>query len=203
MLFSRSVMSNSLWPHGLQHTRLPCPSTSPRACSNSCPLYMCVHAYMYVHPSSCPSSRRRKVEKPVKKLLQYSKWEVMMGYTWGVAVKVERLCKWTYSLRFFSDILLFYQGKKVEFYKARSLVHVGISPCSNITQWFIPSESSLVGITYNHCFLNVRPNIISVLWFSVGNKIHLNMLMLIVYFVPALCWFLPPCMCSFYFIFNF
>ena len=27
-----------LWPHGLQHTRLPCPSRSPRACSNSCPL---------------------------------------------------------------------------------------------------------------------------------------------------------------------
>ena len=33
-----SVMSNSLQPHGLQHTRLPCPSLSPRVCSNSCPL---------------------------------------------------------------------------------------------------------------------------------------------------------------------
>ena len=32
--FSHSVM---LWPHGLQHTRLPCPSPTPRACSNSCP----------------------------------------------------------------------------------------------------------------------------------------------------------------------
>ena len=31
-------MSNSLWPHGLQHTRLPCLSLSPRVCSNSCPL---------------------------------------------------------------------------------------------------------------------------------------------------------------------
>ena len=36
-LFSYSVMSNSLSPHGLQHTRLLCPSPSPRACSNSCP----------------------------------------------------------------------------------------------------------------------------------------------------------------------
>ena len=35
--FSRSVMSNSLWPHGLQHARLPCPSPIPRAYSNSCP----------------------------------------------------------------------------------------------------------------------------------------------------------------------
>ena len=38
LLFNRSVMSNSLQPHGLQHTRLPCLSPSPRACSNSCPL---------------------------------------------------------------------------------------------------------------------------------------------------------------------
>ena len=32
---SRSVLSDSLQPHGLQHTRPPCPSPSPRACSNS------------------------------------------------------------------------------------------------------------------------------------------------------------------------
>ena len=37
LLFSHSVVSNSLWPHGLQHARLPCPSPSPGACSNSCP----------------------------------------------------------------------------------------------------------------------------------------------------------------------
>ena len=36
-VFSHSVVSNSLWPHGLQHTRLPCPWPTPRACSNSCP----------------------------------------------------------------------------------------------------------------------------------------------------------------------
>ena len=35
--FSRSVKSNSLWPCGLQHTRLACPSPTPGACSNSCP----------------------------------------------------------------------------------------------------------------------------------------------------------------------
>ena len=33
-----SVVSNSLQPHGLQHTRLPCPSLSFGACSNSCPV---------------------------------------------------------------------------------------------------------------------------------------------------------------------
>ena len=36
--FSRSVASDSLWPHGLQHNRPPCPPPTPGACSNSCPL---------------------------------------------------------------------------------------------------------------------------------------------------------------------
>ena len=36
-------MSNSLWPHGLQHARLPCPSPTPRAGSNSCPLSWWCH----------------------------------------------------------------------------------------------------------------------------------------------------------------
>ena len=35
--FSHSDLSNCLQPHGLQHARLPCPSPTPRACSNSCP----------------------------------------------------------------------------------------------------------------------------------------------------------------------
>ena len=34
---SHSVMSDSLRPHGLQHVRLLCPSSTPRAYSNSCP----------------------------------------------------------------------------------------------------------------------------------------------------------------------
>ena len=35
--FRCSVVSYCLWPHGLQHARLPCPSPTPGACSNSCP----------------------------------------------------------------------------------------------------------------------------------------------------------------------
>ena len=38
-----SVVSDFLWPHGLQHARLPCPSPYPRACSNSCPLSWWCH----------------------------------------------------------------------------------------------------------------------------------------------------------------
>ena len=39
----RSVMSDSLRPHGLQHTRPPCPSPTPTVYSNSCPLSQCCH----------------------------------------------------------------------------------------------------------------------------------------------------------------
>ena len=59
LLFSHSVMSNSLQPHGQQHTRLPYPSLSPRVCSNSCPLSQWCHST--ISPSvtlfsSCPQS---------------------------------------------------------------------------------------------------------------------------------------------------
>ena len=43
LLFSHSVVSNSLQPHGLQHTRPPCPSPTPRVYSNPCPLSRWCH----------------------------------------------------------------------------------------------------------------------------------------------------------------
>ena len=41
--FSQLVMSDSLWPHGLQLARLPCPSPTPEVYSNSCPLSRWYH----------------------------------------------------------------------------------------------------------------------------------------------------------------
>ena len=41
--FSRSVMSDSLWPHGLKHTRPPCPSPTPRVHPSLCPLSWWCH----------------------------------------------------------------------------------------------------------------------------------------------------------------
>ena len=63
LLFRCSVMSDSLWPHGLQHARLPCPSPSPGVCSNSYPLSRWCHptisssAVLFSScPQSCPAS---------------------------------------------------------------------------------------------------------------------------------------------------
>ena len=55
--FSCSVMSNSLWPHGLQHAGLPCPSPKTLgAWSNSCPLSQWCHPA--ISSSVVPSSSR-------------------------------------------------------------------------------------------------------------------------------------------------
>ena len=57
--FSCSVVSASLWPHGLQHTRPPCPSSTPRVYSNSCPLSQWCHSVIsssVVPFSSCLQS---------------------------------------------------------------------------------------------------------------------------------------------------
>ena len=59
LLFSSSVMSDSLQPHGLQHARLPCLSPSLRVCTNSCPLSWWCHPTISssIAPfSSCPQS---------------------------------------------------------------------------------------------------------------------------------------------------
>ena len=57
--FSLSVVSDSLWPHGLQHARPPCPSPTPGAYSNSCPLSQWCHPTIsssVIPFSSCPQS---------------------------------------------------------------------------------------------------------------------------------------------------
>ena len=57
--FSHSVMSNSLWPRGLKHTRPPCPSATPRVYSNPCPLSWWCHptfSSSVIPFSACPQS---------------------------------------------------------------------------------------------------------------------------------------------------
>ena len=61
--FSHSVMSDSLWPHESQHARLPHPSPSPIACSNSCLLSQWCHptisssvTLFFFYPQSFPAS---------------------------------------------------------------------------------------------------------------------------------------------------
>ena len=71
LLFSHSVVSNFLWPHGLQHANLLCPSLPPRVCSNLCPLSWWCHPTVSssVAPfSSCPQSFPASESFPLSRL---------------------------------------------------------------------------------------------------------------------------------------
>ena len=73
--FSRSVVSDSLWPRELQHTKTPCPSPTPEAYPNPCPLSWWWHPAIsssVVPFSSCPQSLPVSESFPVSQL-----------FTWG------------------------------------------------------------------------------------------------------------------------
>ena len=63
-------MSDFLQPHGLQHARLPCPSPTPGACSNSCPLSRWCHPTISSSfvPFSCPQSFPASGSFPMSRL---------------------------------------------------------------------------------------------------------------------------------------
>ena len=85
VLFSHSVMSSCLWPHGLQHTRLPCPLPSPKAWSNSYPLSWWCHPaipssvspfsfYLPSLPPSWSSLMSRLVTLGVQRIDAFKLW---------------------------------------------------------------------------------------------------------------------------------
>ena len=73
--FSRSIVSDSLWPHELQHARPPCPSPTSRVHPNSCPSSQWCHPAIsssVVPFSSCPQSFPASGSFPMSQL-----------FTWG------------------------------------------------------------------------------------------------------------------------
>ena len=73
--FSCSVVSDSLWPHGLQHARLPCPSPTPGACLSSHPSSWWCHPTIsssVVPFSSCLQSFPASESFPVSQLFASS-----------------------------------------------------------------------------------------------------------------------------------
>ena len=96
LLFSPPVMSDSWWPHGLQHARLPCPSPSPRVCSNSCPLSWWCHPIISssVAPFfSCPPSFPASGSFPI------SQFSVSDGQSIGASVSASSF-QWVFRVDF-------------------------------------------------------------------------------------------------------
>ena len=79
--FSRSVVSDSLWPHELQHARPPCPSAIPKVHPNPCPLSQWYRPTISssVVPFSCPQSF------PASGSFQMSQFFISGGHSIGVS----------------------------------------------------------------------------------------------------------------------
>ena len=89
--FSCSVVSDSLQPHGLQHTRLPCPSPAPWACSNSCPSSWWCHPKhlilcppLLLLPSVFPSIRVFSNESVLR-----IKWSEYCSFGFSISPSIE------------------------------------------------------------------------------------------------------------------
>ena len=86
--FSRSVVSDSLWPYGLQQVRLPCPSPTPRVYSNSCQLSQKCHSSIsssVIPFSSCLQS------SPASGSFQMSQFFTSGGQSIGVSASTSVL----------------------------------------------------------------------------------------------------------------
>ena len=88
VLFSCSVVSDSLQPHGLQHTRLPFPSPAPRVYSNSCPL--CQRCHLTISSSVIPFPSRLQ-SFPVSASFQMSQFFASGGQSIGVSASTSVL----------------------------------------------------------------------------------------------------------------
>ena len=86
--FSHSVMFDSLQPHGLQHARPPCPSPTPEAYSNSCPLSRWCHPT--ISSSVVPSSSHLQ-SFPASGSFQMSQFFTSGGQSIGVSASASVL----------------------------------------------------------------------------------------------------------------
>ena len=86
--FSHSVVSNSLWPHRLQHARPPCLSPTPRVYSNSCPLSQWCHPT--ISSSVVPFSSRLQ-SFPASGFFQMSQFFTSGGQSNGVSASASVL----------------------------------------------------------------------------------------------------------------
>jgi len=97
--FSRSVVSDSLWPHESQHARPPCPSPTPGVPSNSCPSSQWCHPAIsssLVPFSSYPQSLPASESFPMSQLFSMCKSCKCKGVTLGCVLTC--LCIWNFSL---------------------------------------------------------------------------------------------------------
>ena len=101
-----SVVSDSFWLHGMQHAKLPCPSLSPRVCSNSCPLSWWCHPTISssVASFSCPQSFPSPQFESISSLM-FSLFMVQFSHPYMTTRKTIALTIWTFVSKAVSLLL--------------------------------------------------------------------------------------------------
>ena len=153
-------MSDSLRPHGLQHVSLPCPSPTPRACSNSCPsdrLILC-HP-LFLLPSIFPCTRVFSSESVL-----HIRWPKYWSFSFSISPSNE------YSRLIFFRIdrldLLAVQGT------LKSLIQHHSSKAS------ILPHSAIFMVQLSHPYMTTGKTIALTRWNLVGKVISLLLNML-------------------------
>ena len=145
LLFSWSVVSDSLWPHGLQHTRLPCPLPFPGVCSNSRPLSPWCHPTIsssVIPISFCLQSFPASRSFP---MIWFSSGGQSIGVSASASVRSTNIQCW-FPLRLPSLILLSQRLSRV-FSSTIVRRHQFFS-----TQPFFPALTSVYDYWKNHIF---------------------------------------------------
>ena len=179
--FSCSVMSDYLQPHGLQHTRLPCPSPTPRAYSNSCPLSWWCHPT--ISSSVIPFSSKLQ-SFPASGSFQMSQFFASGGQNTGVSASASVLplnsqdrfpLRWTDCISFTGRDLWRVRGT------LKTLLQHHSSKASFL--W----HSAFVRVQLSHPFMTTGKTIALTRWTFVGKVMSLlfNMLSrLVIAFLP-------------------
>ena len=97
--FSRSVMSDSMWPHGPQNTRPSCPSLTLGVYSNSCPSSQWCHPAIsssVVHFSSCPQSLPASGSFPMGQFFAYHMKHTLITVGCTVSIFLLFLCQFVF-----------------------------------------------------------------------------------------------------------
>ena len=134
LLFSCSVVSDFLWPHGLQHARLPCPSLSPGVCLSSCPLSQ------WCHPTSSSSSHPLlflpSVFPSIRVFSNESALCIRWPKCWSFSFNISSSNEYSGLISFRIDYLdlLAVQGEKA------------LAPHSSVLAWRIPGTGEPGGL---------------------------------------------------------
>ena len=146
--FSRLIMSDLLRPYGRQHARLPCPSPTPRACSNSCPLSPWCHPTISssVYPLLLPPSVFPSIRVFFKESILCIRWPKYWNFSFSISPSSEYSglisfrVDWLYLLAVQGTLkrLLQHHSSKA------SILHCSVFFMVQLSHWYMTTGKAIV-----------------------------------------------------------